>query len=133
MPDYPEYDNFCTQFKDSLLKEATVDPEDPNGNNWFGRLLRYRGGREYQMINFFGKTYTESEFRNKLLKDEIKVNVFEFTSPVQYTPSTTDPTLATATVQIHIEAMVDGENQSGDFTVTHKIRKAWQAYETRFE
>lgn len=131
MADQAKYDNFCTQFRDSLLQEATGDPGDPN--NWFGRLLRFRAGREYQMVNFFGKTYTESQFRDKLQNDEIKINVFEFTSPINYTDDLDNSMLATASVEAHIEATVDGDHHSGDFNITHKIRKAWQSYETTFE
>ena len=131
MADESEYDNFCSQFRDSLIKEASSEPgEIPD---WFGRLVRYRGGNEYQMQDFFGETYGEKEFRQKLSNDEIKINVFEYTSPIVYTASLTDPTLATAVVQVHVEATIDGVKQTGDFTVTHKIRKAWQAYETKFE
>lgn len=131
MADQAEYDNFCTQFRDSLVKEASSElGEVPD---WFGRLLRYRGGKEYQMLDFFGKTYGEKEFRNKLMNDEIKIDAFEYTSPIEYEASTTDPTLATATVKVHVEATIDGVKQTGDFTVTHKIRKAWQAYETKFQ
>ncbi len=131
MADHKEYDNFCTQFRDSLLNEVTEPVESPA--DWFGRLLRYRGSQPYQMINFFGETYTERQFRDKLQKDEIKINAFEFTSPVSYTDDAKNAMLAIATVKAHVEAVVDGNKQSGDFSITHKIKKAWQAYETTFE
>lgn len=130
MSDLTQYDNFCTQFRDSLLQEATGSLGEPN--NWFGRLLRYRSGQEYQIIDFFGETYTEAVFRQKLQDDEIKITVFNFTSPISYTDDPNDPLLATATVSAHIEATVDGKSVSGDFNITHKIKKAWQAYETTF-
>lgn len=128
MADQAEFDYFCTQFRDSLIKEAEAPEGDQN--DWFGRLLRYRNGQPYQMINFFGKNYTEREFRDKLQNDEIKITAFDYTSPISYANDAADSRLATATVTAHIEAIVDGANQSGDFTFTHKIKKAWQAYET---
>ena len=131
MADQAEFDYFCTQFRDSLIKEADAPEGDPN--DWFGRLLRFRNGQPYRMVNFFGKNYTEREFRDKLQKDEIKVKAFDFTSPIKYTIDSDNPMFAVAVVSVHIEAVVDGKNQSGDFNFTHKIKRAWQAYETSIE
>ena len=98
-----------------------------------GRLLRFRNGQPYRIINFFGKNYAEREFRDKLQNDEIKVKAFDFTSPIKYTVDADNSLFATAIVSAHIEAVVDGENQSGDVVFTHKIKRAWQAYETSIE
>ena len=124
MSDLADYDNFATQFAKSLVKEATTD----NGN-WFGRLVKYNNKDEFQLINFFGTTYTESEFRSALADDTIVITTFDV-SNINYSEDPNDSNYATVTADVHIEAAIGGVDNVGDFTITHNIRKTWQSYET---
>jgi hypothetical protein len=124
MSDLADYDNFATQFANSLVKEATTG----NGN-WFGRLVKFNQKDEFQLINFFGTTYTESEFRAALADDTIVITVFDV-SNISYSVNQSDSNYATATADVHIEASISGFDQIGDFTITHNIRQTWQTYET---
>lgn len=124
MSDLADYDNFATQFAKSLVKEATTG----NGN-WFGRLVKYNQKTEFQLINFFGTNYTETEFRAALADDTIVITVFDV-SNISYSVDSNDSNYATVTADVHIEAVIGGIDNVGDFTITHNIRKTWQSYET---
>jgi len=73
----------------------------------------------------------ESEFREKFRNGDIRVSAFDI-SNVSYAIDPTDSTLATVTMDVHIEAIVDGTEKNGDFTLTHKVKQGWQAYESAF-
>lgn len=124
MADLAEFDTFVTQFGRSLTKEATT-----GDGNWFGRLVRFHQGDEFQLINFFGANYSESEFREALEDDIIVVKVFDV-SNINYALDPNDSLFATATADVHIEATIGKEEKAGDFNVTHKIKQTWQSYET---
>lgn len=125
MPDGPDYDYFATQFATSIVNESGGN----RSNYWFGRMLRFIGSTEYVMKNFFGKNYTESQFREKYQNGEITIDVFDI-SNVSYAVDPNDATLATATMDVHIEGTVDGAKKKGNFTIAHKIKQGWQAYES---
>lgn len=124
MSDLAEFDTFATQFGRSLTKEG-----DTGNSNWFGRLVRFHQGEEFQLINFFGTNYSETEFRQALEDDTIVVKVFEV-SNINYSIDPNNSFFATATADVHIEATIGEEEKSGDFTITHKIKQTWQSYET---
>ena len=124
MSDLAEYDFFATQFANSLLKATE------NGDtNWFGRLTRYHQNQEFQLINFFGTNYTEDDLIKALRNNSIIIKTFDV-SGINYTPDLNDPFYATVSADVHIDANIDGIDQSGDFTITHKIKQAWQTYES---
>jgi hypothetical protein len=127
MADLAEFDTFATQFGKSLIKEA-----DTGDSNWFGRLVRFYQGNEFQLINFFGTNYSESEFRQALENNSIVVKMFDV-SNINYVSDPNDALYATVTADVHIEATIDSEEKAGDFTVTHKIKQTWQTYETELE
>lgn len=125
MPDGPNYDYFATQFATAIVNESGGN----RTNYWFGRMLRFIGSTEYVFNNFFGTDYTETEFREKYEDGTLQVETFNI-SNVSYTVDPNDPTLATATMDVHIEATIDNVNYKDDFTLTHKIKQGWQAYES---
>ena len=125
MPDGPEYDYFATQFATSIVQES-------GGNRstyWFGRMLRFINKDEYVFRNFFGNDYTEAEFRAKYENGDIEVDQFDI-SNVTYTVDPNDATLATVTMDVYIQAKIDGTGYGGTYTLTHKIKLGWQAYES---
>ncbi len=125
MPDGPENDYFATQFATAIVNES-------GGNRtmyWFGRMLRFLGSTEYVFRNFFGTDYTETQFREKMESGDITVSQFDI-SNVSYTVDSSDPTLATVTMDVAITATVNASEQSGNFTLTHKVKQGWQAYES---
>lgn len=124
MPDGPENDYFATQFAAALVKESG-GPSD----YWFGRMLRFLGSNEYVFRNFFGNDLTESDFRKKFMSGDITVKTFNI-SNVNYTIDPNDATLATVTMNVSVDAEVDGNHQTGNFTLTHKVKQGWQAYES---
>jgi hypothetical protein len=124
MPDGPENDFFATQFSLAIVQESGAATQ-----YWFGRLVRFLGNEEFIFRNFFGTTYTESEFIENMKNGVIVVNVFDI-SNVNYAIDPNDPTLATVTMNVHIEAIVNRTDRRGDFTLTHKVKQAWQTYES---
>ena len=125
MPDGPENDYFATQFATAIVQESG------GGRNtyWFGRMLRFLGKSEYVFRNFFGADLTETEFREKYESGEITVNRFDI-SNVVYTIDANDPTLAVVTMNVDIEAVVNGSEVGGSRTLTHRLKQGWQAYES---
>jgi hypothetical protein len=75
-------------------------------------MIRFLGSDEYVFRNFFGTDYTETEFRKKYESGDITVSVFDI-SNVNYTIDPNDPTLATVTMDVHIEAVVDDADRTG--------------------
>lgn len=126
MPDGPADDYFATQFATSIVQESGGEGKTVY---WWGRLIRYLDTNEYVFRNFFGIDYTEKEFRAKYETGKIKITRFDI-SNVEYTVDPTDPNSAVVTMNAHIEAMVDGADKVGDFMLTHKVKKGWQAYES---
>ena len=124
MSDLAEFDTFATQFAHSLEKES-----DTGDGNWFGRLVRFHHDNQFLFRNFFGSNYSESEFRQGLEDDTIVVKSFEV-SNITYVVDPINPVFATVTADVHIEAMINGEQNIGDFTIIHKIKQTWQTYET---
>lgn len=124
MADLAQYDSFATQFGNSLVQESTTG----NGN-WFGRLIKFHQNQEFQLINFFGADYSESEFREALANDTIVVTRFDV-SNIDYVANVTDPLYATVTAHIYVEATINSEEKAENFTITHKIKQTWQSYET---
>jgi len=126
MPDGPENDYFATQFATSIVQESGGGGRS---TYWFGRMLRFLDHNEYVFRNFFGTDYTETQFREKYEKGEIVVNTFAI-SNVVYTIDPMDQTLAVVRMNVHIEAVIDGSDQSGDFSLAHKVKRGWLAYES---
>ncbi|HLM60158.1 MAG TPA: hypothetical protein VK308_05100 [Pyrinomonadaceae bacterium] len=126
MPDGPANDYFATQFATAIVKESGGSGKT---TYWWGRMIRFLDSDEYVFRNFFGTDYTETEFRKKYESGDITVSVFDI-SNVNYTIDPNDPTLATVTMDVHIEAVVDDVDRTGDFTLTHKVKQGWQAYES---
>ena len=124
MPDLAEHDFFATQFAISIVRESGEAE-----NYWFGRMLRFLDTSEFVFRNFFGTDYTERELRRKMTSGQINVSVFDVTN-VNYTIDPNDSSLATVTCDVNIEAMVDGVRKSDNFTLTHKVKRSWQAYES---
>jgi hypothetical protein len=124
MSDSAEFDTFATQFGNSLVKEG-----ETGDSNWFGRLVRFYQGSEFKFINFFGTNYTETEFRAALDGDAIVVKAYDI-SNINYVTDANNPLFATVTADVHIEAMIDGQEKIADFTIVQKIRQTWQTYET---
>jgi hypothetical protein len=124
MPDGPENDFFATQFATAIVQESGAATQ-----YWFGRLLRFRGTDEFVFRNFFGATYTESEFIENLKAGDIRVEVFNI-SNVNYAIDPNDSTLATVTMDVYIEATINGADNKGSFTLTHKVKQGWQTYES---
>jgi hypothetical protein len=125
MPDGPENDFFATQFAASIVQES-------GGNRnayWFGRMLRFLGSSEYVFRNFFGTDYTETQFRAKYENGDITVDRFDI-SNVNYAVDAADPTLAVVTMDVYIEAKVDGTAHIGNYTLRHRVKQGWQAYES---
>ena len=124
MPDTAQYDFFSQQFAISIVEESGKAE-----TYWFGRLLRYLDSEEFVFRNFFGVDYTEDEFRKGMSAGTIDVTLFNI-SNINYTPDPGDPTMATATCDVEIEAIVNNVRKSGSFTLTHKIKRGWQTYES---
>lgn len=124
MPDLAEHDFFATQFAVSIVRES-----GEADSYWFGRLLRFLDTDPFVFRNFFGADYTENEFRKKMANDEINVYAFDI-SNVNYAVDPNDPSLATVTCDVKIEATVDGAKKTGNFTLTHKVKQSWQTYES---
>ncbi len=126
MPDGPENDYFATQFATSIVSES-----GGGGRNtyWFGRMLRFLGSSEYVFRNFFGTDYTETAFREKYENGEITVEEFKI-SNVNYALDPQDETLAVVTMNVYIQAKVDGVGYGGTYALKHKVKKGWQAYES---
>ncbi len=91
--------------------------------------MRFLGSTEYIFRNFFGTDYTETQFREKMESGDITVEQFNI-SNVSYAVDSTDPTLAVVTMDVAIVATVNASEQSGNFTLTHKVKQGWQAYES---
>lgn len=126
MPDGPENDYFATQFAASIVKESGGGGKT---TYWFGRMLRFLGTTEYEFRNFFGRDYTETEFREKYESGDIKVTTFDI-SNVNYTTDPLDATKAVVTMDVYIEAEIDTVSQNGNFSLTHKVKRGWLAYES---
>ncbi len=124
MPDGPENDFFATQFATAIVQESGGPTQ-----YWFGRMLRFLGSDEFVFRNFFGTNYTESDFIDNIKSGDIAVEVFDI-SNVNYAIDPNDATLATVTMDVRIEAMVNGESKKGNFTLTHKVKQSWQTYES---
>lgn len=124
MPDRPENDYFATQFATAIVQESGAVTQ-----YWFGRLLRFLGSDEYVFRNFFGTTYTESDFIGHLKSGYITVEEFDI-SNINYVEDPDDPTLATATMEVHIVATINGMVNKDYFTLTHKVKQSWQTYES---
>lgn len=125
MPDGPEMDYFATQFATSIVQESGGSRKA----YWFGRMLRFLGSTEYVFRNFFGTDYTETQFREKYENGTITVSQFNI-SNVNYVIDATDPTLAVVTMDVFIEAKVDGAAHTGNHTLRHRVKQGWQAYES---
>jgi len=126
MPDGPQNDFFATQFATAIVQESGGS----RNAYWFGRMLRFLGSSEFVFRNFFGKNYTETQFREKYENGEITISRFDI-SNVDYAIDATDPTLAVVTMDVDIEAQVDGTAQNGNFALEHKVKQGWQAYESK--
>jgi hypothetical protein len=124
MPDGPENDFFATQFATAIVQESGALTQ-----YWFGRQLRFLGSDEFVFRNFFGTTYTETEFIDNLKSGAISVAVFDI-SNINYAIDPNDSSFATVTMNVHIEATINGIDNKGDFTLTHKVKQAWQTYES---
>ncbi|MCY7345524.1 MAG: hypothetical protein LH614_04820 [Pyrinomonadaceae bacterium] len=124
MPDGPENDFFATQFATSIVQESGGGGKT---TYWFGRMLRFLGSDQYVFRNFFGTDYTEKEFRAKYENGDLLVNRFDV-SNIVYAIDPADSTLAVVTMNVHIEAVIDNQAKSGDFTLAHKVKLGWQAY-----
>ena len=125
MPDGPENDYFATQFATAIVKESGGG----RSTYWFGRMLRFLGSDEYVFRNFFGTDLTETQFREKYENGDIKVNRFDI-SNVVYSIDPNDPTLAVVTMNVDIEAVVNGSEVGGSRVLTHRVKLGWQAYES---
>ena len=125
MPDGPENDFFATQFAISIVRESGGN----RNSYWFGRMLRFLDNDEYVFRNFFGTDYTETQFRAKYENGDITVDRFDI-SNVSYAIDAADPTLAVVTMDVYIEAKVDGVFRSGNHTLRHRVKQGWQAYES---
>ena len=125
MPDGPENDYFATQFATSIVQESGGN----RANYWFGRMLRFLGSDEYVFKNFFGTDYTEAEFREKYESGDIEVHKFNI-SNINYAIDQNDPTLAVVTMDVDVEATIDGTKHSGNHTLRHRVKQGWQAYES---
>lgn len=125
MPDGPENDYFATQFATSIVQESG----GASTSYWFGRMIRFLGSSEYVFRNFFGTDYTEKQFREKYENGGITIARFDI-SNVNYAIDAGDPTLAVVTMDVYIEAKVDGTFQSGNHTLRHRVKQGWQAYES---
>lgn len=126
MPEERANDYFATQFATAIVRESGGGGKT---TYWWGRMIRFLGSNEYVFRNFFGTDYTETQFRAKYENGNITVSTFDI-SNIVYTIDPTDPTLGTVTMDVEIEATVDGEEKKGTFTLTHKIKLGWQAYES---
>lgn len=126
MPEERANDYFATQFATAIVRESGGGGKT---TYWWGRMIRFLGSNEYVFRNFFGTDYTETQFRAKYENGDITVSTFDI-SNIVYTIDPTDPTLGTVTMDVEIEATVDGEEKKGTFTLTHKIKLGWQAYES---
>jgi len=124
MPDLAEHDFFATQFAISIVRESGEAE-----NYWFGRMLRFLDTSEFVFRNFFGTDYTEGEFRRKMKSGQINVRIFDVTN-VNYAIDPNDSSLATVTCDVNIEAIVDGVKKGDNFTLTHKVKRSWQTYES---
>ena len=91
--------------------------------------MRFLGSDEYVFRNFFGQNYTETEFRAKYESGDITIDRFDI-SNVNYAIDAGDPTLAVVTMNVNIEAKVDGTAHTGNHTLRHKVKQGWQAYES---
>jgi len=125
MSDRPENDYFATQFATSIVRESGGG----RTTYWFGRMLRFLGSDEYVFRNFFGTDLTETEFRERYEKGSISVSRFDI-SNVVYSIDANDPTLAVVTMNVDIEAVVNGSEVGGSHVLTHRIKQGWQAYES---
>jgi len=125
MPDGPENDYFATQFATSIVKESGGE----RNTYWFGRMLRFLGSSEYVFRNFFGTDLTEAQFRKKYEVGDIAFSRFDI-SNVVYSIDANDPTLAVVTMNVDIEAVVDGSKVGGSHVLRHRIKQGWQAYES---
>lgn len=125
MPDGPENDYFATQFATAIVNESGGS----GTTYWFGRLLRFLGSTEYVFRNFFGNDLTETQFREKYENGDLEVDQFDI-SNVVYTVDPNDATLADVTMDVYIQAKIDGQGYSGNYKLKHKVKLGWQAYES---
>lgn len=125
MPDGPENDYFATQFATAIVNESGGN----RSNYWFGRMLRFLGNEEYVFKNFFGTDYTETKFREKYQNGDITVNQFDI-SNVNYAIDPNDPTLAVVTMDVAIDVTIDSIRHAGNYTLRHRVKQGWQAYES---
>lgn len=126
MADGPENDFFATQFATAIAREMSAPDQS---TYWFGRMTRFLGSDEYVFRNLFGADYTEKELLAKYQRGDFLVNRFDITNVV-YTDDLANADMATVTMDVHIEAVIDGSNEIGDFTLSHKIKRGWQTYES---
>jgi hypothetical protein len=128
MPDGPENDYFATQFATSIVKESGGG----RSTYWFGRMLRFLGSNEYVFRGFFGPDLTETQFRQKYENGDITFSKFDITNVVYSADpnAPNDPTLAVVTMTVDIEAVVDGKEVGGSYTLKHRLKQGWQAYES---
>lgn len=124
MPEGPENDYFATQFATAIVNESGALTQ-----YWFGRQLRFLGSNEFVFRNFFREDYTETQFIAALKSGAISISTFDI-SNVNYDIDPNDPDLATVTMDVYIEATIDGISKNGNFTLTHNAKRAWQTYES---
>ena len=124
MPDGPENDYFATQFATAIVQESGALTQ-----YWFGRQLRFLGSNEFVFKNFFREDYTESQFIAAMKSGAISVSTFDI-SNIDYDIDPNDPDMATVTMDVYIEATIDSVTKFGNFTLTHKVKRAWQTYES---
>lgn len=126
MADDATNDYFATQFATAIVNESGGGGKT---TYWFGRMLRFLGSSEYVFRNFFGTDYTETQFRQKYQSGDLTISAFDI-SNVNYTVDPNDSSLGTVTMGVHIEGVIDGQTKNGDFILTHKVKRGWQAYES---
>jgi hypothetical protein len=113
------YQLYCWEFQQSLLNYA-------NGN-WFGRLIAFEGE-----IRISGDIFNQEDFQDSFENGDIKIADWEteFAS-VTFTKddlSNSDRYQSgTINSKVKIDGDVNGQSLSGTYTVTHKVKPAFQS------
>jgi hypothetical protein len=131
-----EFDNFCTQFAESL-----VNADYRQELYWHGRLIGPNQDGSVRlprfMIDFAGlPRIFENEWRRRLEKHKIVITKFELIGPPVYRPDPNSPpgngNAQIATCRAIIEGSIDGTPIAVGrvFDVRHLIRRSYHSYQT---
>lgn len=115
-------EDYCEEFCHSIV------PPFFKSGDWFGSLLAF----EYQLVNFFGKTYSQEQFRDKI--NDGSIMIISISDPGITDVNFGNDINSSGTIKGYfiIQSMIDGALHSGTVNFEHQVKWSIQATKTIF-